>query len=215
VARLEKRFNDLLGSAKLQVHQAEANGGDYYRVRTTPLEGRTKAYDLCAQLKASQQDCLVFQHSPTTGLSQAPAGDLTPKDPPPANESKPTSLVAATVPTGAAGPTGAEAGANLRVVDFVVAREIVEREPVDVSETFSFADGNAYAFARIANDGEPTEVSFVWFHRDAIYAAVEMTIGASPRWRTWSSAELQPGPWRVQLVGADGLIIAENSFTVE
>jgi len=213
VARLEQRFNDLLGGAKLEVHQAEANGSDYYRVRTAPLKGWTKAYDLCTELKANQQDCLVFQHGPATALSQAPAGDLTPENPPKAK--RPTSLVAAALPTGAAGPTGAEEGANLRVVDFVVARQIVEREPVEVSETFSVADGSAYAFARIANDGEPTALSFIWLHRDAVYAAVEMTIGTSPRWRTWSSAELTPGPWRVQLVGSDGLIIAENSFTVE
>lgn len=215
VARLEKRFNDLLGGAKLEVHQAEANGSDYFRVRTAPLEGWTKAYDLCKQLKASQQDCLVFQHGPTTDLSQVPAGELTPKDPPSTDPNMPVSLLTAALPTGAAGPTGAEEGASLRVVDFVVARGIVEREPVEVSNTFSSADGNAYAFARIANDGEPTGVSFVWFHRDAVYAAVEMTIGTSTRWRTWSSAEIQPGPWRVQLVGSDGLIIAENSFTVE
>ena len=214
-ARLEQRFNDLLGGTKLEVHQAEANGSDYFRVRTAPFEGWTKAYDLCGQLKANQQDCLVFQHGPASALSQVPAGELTPKDPPAAKQNLPISLVAAALPTGPAGPTGAEEGANLRVVDFVVAREIVDREPVEVSETFSSADGDAYAFARIANDGEPIELSFVWLHRDAVYAAVEMTIGTSPRWRTWSSAELQPGPWRVQLVGSDGLIIAENSFTVE
>ena len=106
----------------------------------------------------------------------------------------------------------AHADQTLVIRDFVLSRGINEREPVDITYSFLSSDKRAYAFLRINNLGAPTNVSVVWHYEDRIHAAVELEIGTSPGWRTWSSANLQPGQWRVELLGHDGLVLAEHSF---
>ncbi len=112
----------------------------------------------------------------------------------------------------AAGP--AQAG-SMMVRDFVLTNGIYEREPVNNTETFMTSDGTGYAFARINNEGEPSNVSFVWHYEGNQHASVDLTVGTSGSWRTWSSINLKPGDWRVQLVTKDGRVIAERTFTVD
>lgn len=107
------------------------------------------------------------------------------------------------------------AAADLDLHDLVVAREVVDREPVDVTTRFSPEDGRAFVHASIRNSGPPTQVSFLWLRGNALYTAVEMNVGTSMRWRTWSSAEVWLGEWRVQVVTADGKLLGEQAFSVE
>jgi hypothetical protein len=113
----------------------------------------------------------------------------------------------------AAGPV--QAGSAMMVRDFVLTNGIYEREPVNTTEDFMTSDGTAYAFARINNDGEPSKVSFIWQYQGSEHASVDQTIGTSGSWRTWSSVNLKPGDWRVQLVTEDGRVIAERTFKVD
>ena len=106
----------------------------------------------------------------------------------------------------------AHADQALVIRDFVLSHGINKREPIYITDFFLSSDKRAYAFLRISNLGAPTIVSFVWYYEDRIHAAVELEIGTSPGWRTWSSASLQPGQWRVELLGHDGLVLAEHNF---
>jgi hypothetical protein len=108
----------------------------------------------------------------------------------------------------------AHADESVVIRDFVLTRGIEAREPVDATESFAVSDQQVYAFARIANDGLPTTVVVRWRYEDEIHAEVDLTIGTSMGWRTWSSANLKPGHWSVELIATDGLILAEHSFTV-
>ena len=119
----------------------------------------------------------------------------------------------------------AVAQSSIVIRDFVLTRlvqgqsfldvGIYEREPVGTTETFASADGRGYAFARIANDGSPTQISFVWYYGEEMHASIDMNIGTSSGWRTWSSVNLKPGNWRVKLQDASGAVIAERMFMVE
>ena len=109
----------------------------------------------------------------------------------------------------------AMAGSSLVIRDFVLTHGIYEREPVGTTDSFSIDDGRGYAFVRIANDGAPTTVSFVWMHAGETHANVDMNIGTSSGWRTWSSVNLKPGQWRVDVKSSDGTILAQRSFMVE
>ncbi len=104
---------------------------------------------------------------------------------------------------------------SIVIRDFILTHGIYEREPVGTTETFASSDGRGYAFARIANDGDPTQISFVWYYGDEMHATIDMNIGTSSGWRTWSSVNLRPGNWRVKLQDAAGSVIAERSFMVE
>ena len=106
----------------------------------------------------------------------------------------------------------AQADQTLVIRDFVLSQGIDEREPVDITYSFLPSGKRAYAFLRINNLGAPTNVSFVWYYEDRVHATVELEIGTSPGWRTWSSTNLRPGQWRVQLLAHDGLVLAEHSF---
>lgn len=117
------------------------------------------------------------------------------------------------VPFLAAQPAAAQGSMVIR--DFVLTHGIFEREPTGTTDNFSSSDGRGYAFARISNEGMPTQVTFVWYYGDEMHASVDMNIGTSGGWRTWSSVNLRPGNWRVKLQDANGMVIAERSFSVE
>lgn len=59
--RLKAAHPGLLGSLPLTLETAEVKGTTYYRVQTGPFPSRSAAADVCSQLKARNQDCLVKQ----------------------------------------------------------------------------------------------------------------------------------------------------------
>lgn len=61
-ARMQGEHELLLGDMPLFIQQVELEGrGIYHRIQTGPFPSRSTAQDLCAQLKAAGQDCLVTQ----------------------------------------------------------------------------------------------------------------------------------------------------------
>lgn len=58
-ARLQKAYPQLLGSLSLTVEKADVNGKIYYRILTGPFPTRETVEDICSQLKAKKQSCLV------------------------------------------------------------------------------------------------------------------------------------------------------------
>ena len=108
----------------------------------------------------------------------------------------------------------AMADGSVTVRDFVLSHGVEAREPVGETATFGAGDERAYAFARIENSGAPTTVRFVWHYEGATHAAIPVEIGRSPGWRTWSSARLRPGAWRVELIDDSGAVLKETAFTV-
>ena len=126
-----------------------------------------------------------------------------------------TMLVGAAWVVSAFAALPAMAGNSLVIRDFVLTHGIYEREPVGTTDSFSIDDARGYAFVRIANDGAPTTVSFVWMHGGETHADIDMNIGTSSGWRTWSSINLKPGQWRVDVKSSEGTILAQRSFMVE
>jgi len=61
-ARLQKQHGALLGDMAVNIQKADIDGkGTYFRVQAGPLPNRATADDMCAQLKAAQQDCIVVK----------------------------------------------------------------------------------------------------------------------------------------------------------
>lgn len=120
---------------------------------------------------------------------------------------------AALAVTGLAAPS-ALAGGSLAVRDFVITHAVAGREPIDDVATFTAEDGRAVAFARIGNSSYPTWVEFNWYRGSERHATVSLNVGVSSGWRTWSSVNLRPGFWRVELVDAEGTLLEARAFTV-
>ena len=108
----------------------------------------------------------------------------------------------------------AMAAGELVIRDFVLTHGVYEREPVGTTDSFMVDDQKAFAFVRINNEGEPTRVKFVWRYFGEEHASIPMNVGQSAGWRTWSSINLRPGDWSVQVVSDDGVILAQRSFAV-
>jgi cell division septation protein DedD len=59
--RLQRAHRELLGDMSLFVQKAVVNDRTYFRVQAGPMPNRATAMDMCAQLKARKQDCLVVR----------------------------------------------------------------------------------------------------------------------------------------------------------
>lgn len=103
---------------------------------------------------------------------------------------------------------------TLFVTDLVLCRDVIEREPVDVVESYTADDSQAWVFARIHNEGAMTEITFRWFYEETEYYTLDARVGTSKRWRTYSRVTLQPGAWRVEIVDAEGNLLKEARFHV-
>ncbi len=103
---------------------------------------------------------------------------------------------------------------TLFVHEFVLARDIVERNPVDVVTSFTMDDARAWCFASIHNSEKMQDVYFEWYHEGELYFRMNAKVGISENWRTYSSVGLQPGTWRVVLRNRHETILAERSFEV-
>lgn len=103
---------------------------------------------------------------------------------------------------------------TLYVREFILAKDVVEREPVDIVDSYAMTDARAWSFARIHNSSVMQDVFFEWYYEDELYFEMNSKIGVSPNWRTYSSVGLQPGSWRVILKNQEGDTLDEIQFHV-
>jgi len=104
---------------------------------------------------------------------------------------------------------------SLYVNDAVLAKNVVERKPVNVVQSFTLDDEKAWCFARIYNQtGSIQTVAFEWYYEDDLYYEMDSKIGQSANWRTYSSVTLKQGTWRVEIKGPDGNLMKEIRFNV-
>lgn len=103
---------------------------------------------------------------------------------------------------------------DLEIIQFVLAEDVIEREPVNIRQTFSAKDRQAFCFARIANPKDMVKLEFKWFFEEELYFTLPVKIGQSKSWRTYSSVQPQPGAWRVELTTEDGQVLKEIRFHV-
>jgi len=109
------------------------------------------------------------------------------------------------------------AAASLQVESAVICEQVVDREPVDVGNSFSATVGKLYFFTKIVGAEGNTQVTHVWFFGDTERARVTLSVRAS-NWRTYSSKRIQAhetGAWRAEILDAEGNTLATARFEVE
>ena len=110
--------------------------------------------------------------------------------------------------------------ADVTVSRSVFARDIDSREPVDIARNISSATDVGYYYSEIEGTQEPLTIIHYWFADGMPTTAVELVVGPSERWRTWSSrdqASSNATRWEVLVVEKEtGCILASKSIrTVE
>ncbi len=99
----------------------------------------------------------------------------------------------------------------------VVTTMVSERAPVDRVEVYPAQAGKLYCFTRIEGAVAETSVDHVWLYQGREMARVTLPVRAAT-WRTYSSKNILPewkGDWEVQVVDAEGTMIASVPFRVE
>ncbi len=106
--------------------------------------------------------------------------------------------------------------ADITVSRAEFAREVKSREPVDIVRNIGDPADAAYFFSEIAGARRPLTIIHYWFADGLPVATEELPVGASDRWRTWSSkgsAKGNASQWEVLVVEKEsGCILASKSI---
>ena len=111
---------------------------------------------------------------------------------------------------------GAQVSNTLEVVAAAICQDVVEREAVDVANSFSNSVPRLYCFTKIVGASQPTEVVHVWSYGDVERARISLAVNAAT-WRTYSSKAIQAheiGTWRVDVMDAAGNLLETINFEV-
>lgn len=107
--------------------------------------------------------------------------------------------------------------AETTISRIAIATDIVNREPLGVSEIFSANINKLYCFTEVRTDKFPTKVVHIWLYDNNIIAEVPLEINGH-KWRTYSSKRILPsweGEWKVEVYAEDGKLIGSKSFTIK
>jgi hypothetical protein len=101
----------------------------------------------------------------------------------------------------------------------VVARGVEAREPLGVDTTFAKDEKRVFAFVEVANpERAPGEVTVEFLDPAGhVQPPVELTVGDSPRFRTWAFTRRAhtPGEWKALVKDENGHVLAETAFQVK
>ena len=110
----------------------------------------------------------------------------------------------------------AQVSNTLEVVAAAICKDVVDREAVDVGNSFSTAVPRLYCFTKIVGASQPTEVVHVWSYGDVERARVSLAVNAAT-WRTYSSKAIQAheiGTWRVDVLDSAGNLLETINFEI-
>jgi len=110
----------------------------------------------------------------------------------------------------------AQVSDTLEVVASAICKNVVEREAVDVGNSFSTSAPRLYCFTKIVGASQPTEVVHVWSYGDVERARISLAVNAAT-WRTYSSKAIQSheiGAWRVDVLDASGNLLETINFEI-
>ncbi len=100
-------------------------------------------------------------------------------------------------------------------VDIAVAKNVIDRMPVDESDSFPVDVGEVWCWTRVSG-AEGITIKHVWLRDGVEMAEVPLEISGNS-WRTYSSKTIPPywsGDWRVEVRDEIGNVLASQDFTV-
>ena len=222
------------GPARLSDEQLAALRAEVKRSLATELRPeviaelkRELAPEVRAQLRAERPPESRPLDAGAPAGPTAPAAPLEPGDAPPTNPD-----VGPGDPT-AGGPPGGDApGADvwsqpgtriwpsaggLKLVELVVGTSLEEKLPTDVRLHYPNVPEILYCYTVFENPLPDATVTHVWRRGSRLVSRVELEVGNSPKWRTWSKQRTQPhwtGLWSCEVLGDDGRQLGLTVFQI-
>lgn len=94
---------------------------------------------------------------------------------------------------------------------------ISNRALVGEGARFEADGGRVYTRIVVDNPGPEASMVMIWRRSGRVVQSLPVTVGTSPRWRTWSYKTMRPrdaGKWTVEVADAEGTVVARAAFTV-
>ena len=103
------------------------------------------------------------------------------------------------------------------VARLVVCENVQNRSPVNVTDVFPAGTERVFCFLEARDIPAATEIKMAWYHGEQEVARVPLTIGPSPRWRTYTSKMTmgRKGNWKVYLLDSADNSLASVQFVLE
>lgn len=119
-----------------------------------------------------------------------------------------------------AGETGAAAtifDAPMSLRSIAAGTDVEARRLVGRDTDFVADGSHVWVHVAVANRGAPSNITMVWYLDDAEIWQMDLDVGTSPGWRTWSRSKMgahRVGAWRVEVRDAAGEVLGETRFEV-
>ncbi|MBC8466090.1 DUF2914 domain-containing protein [bacterium] len=102
--------------------------------------------------------------------------------------------------------------------EITLCKTVKDREPVDKSDRFRLDDKKIYCFSVFENEHKKQKIFHKWYREGVLMLSIELKVGLSKHWRTWSSKNFytgHEGAWEVTIVNQDETELGRTSFKVK
>ena len=116
----------------------------------------------------------------------------------------------------AAVPTARQDASDVILTRAAVCEEIINYTPFNPGVVFSISNGKISCFTAFDGIPEKMFVYHKWFRQDSLVTRKRLTL-KPPQWSTFSSIQLREadkGPWRVEIVDANGTLFKTIRFSI-
>lgn len=106
---------------------------------------------------------------------------------------------------------------GLRLVELSVGTGLEEKLPVGIASHYQQVPEILFCYTVFENPGSEQTVTHVWRRSGRLVSRVELEVGNSPKWRTWSKQRVAPhwrGVWSCEVLSPDGTQLGLHVFQV-
>jgi hypothetical protein len=106
---------------------------------------------------------------------------------------------------------------TVRLLELAVGTGVEDRTPVDVRERYAEIPDMLYCYSAVDSRESDAAITHVWRRDGMLVSRVELEIGKSPRWKTWSKQKTQrhwKGLWSCETLGPDGRHLGVTRFVL-
>ena len=106
---------------------------------------------------------------------------------------------------------------SFRLVELAVGTGLEEKSPRDVQEVYEKVPELLYCYSSFENSTPEQTITHVWRRGNRLVSRVELEVGESPKWKTWSKQRTQPnwtGLWSCEVLGPDGSQLGLTVFRI-
>lgn len=108
-------------------------------------------------------------------------------------------------------------GGGLKLLELEVGTALVDRQPSDVRLRYPTTPEVLYCYTVFENPIPDVTITHVWRRGSRLVSRVELEVGRSPKWRTWSKQRTRKhwtGLWSCEVLGTDGRQLGLTVFQI-